>query len=164
MITARQEKSVGAVRIICVAGFIVCALAIFFVPTLSFRSNTAPTTMGLKMAWLEFLNLLVWLSLYAYFAAPGRTNEPQVGFGRITPAIAGMVIGYASLSFALLVAGSIFPKPEWLWRIQMAVQVVLAAAMLVIILLISIAVVYGQRGSTQPQNTPQSTGQAIRKG
>jgi len=75
--------------------------------------------------------LAVWGSLYIFLTAPLRLSEPRKGVGRIAPAIVGVVMGYAVISLTLLVVSSVLPDVDWLRRIHLAIQIVLAAATLI---------------------------------
>ena len=145
------------IRLACVAGFIITVGTIGALSVVLAPPSVRSIAFYLRILWAEMLGIAVWGSLYALLAAPLCLGESKQGIGRVAPAVVGVVIGYAILSLALLVASSVLPNIDWLSRIHLAVQIVLAAVALVTILLMGIAVVYGQRDAAPSQRTPPAS-------
>ncbi len=145
------------VRLACMAGLVVTVGVIAALPLVLVSPSSRSGAFCFQVLWAEALGVAAWGSLYAFLAAPLSRSEPKRGIGRIAPAVAGVVMGYAVLSLALLVASSVLPNADWLPRVHLAVQIVLAAATLISILLMSIAVLYGQRDTAPTQPPPPTT-------
>jgi len=145
------------VKLACLVGLIVTIGVIFALPLVLVPPPSRSGAFCLRVLWAGALGVAVWGSLYTFLTAPLRSSEKEKGGGRIAPAVAGIVMGYAAISLVLLVVSSVLPDVGWLPRIHLAIQIVLGAATLIAILLMGIAVLYGQREAAPTQHAPPTS-------
>jgi hypothetical protein len=151
-----EEKS-KKLRLICTVGWGITVAAMVVLACVLFPSRVSTLGFWLKVLWAGFLAAVTWISIFVFISTPLRADEPRKGFGRITPAIAVMGIGYALVSMTLLLIQICFADSEIVVRIFWAAQIILFALVAVIGVLTGVAMTHAEpkaRSARPPTITP----------
>ncbi len=109
------------------AGYAITAIGIFGIGLLVVPTESRSNLFWPRMLWTEFLALLIWFSLTAFFrnAALGREDKNRV-MG-ILPATQMILVIYAALSFLLMITHSHMQETGLGNRMHLMLQIGLAA-------------------------------------
>jgi hypothetical protein len=150
-----QDSKIRSLRIICFLGLVATAAAMAAVPLVLIPIQHRSGTYWLKITWAEFLIVIVWVGSYGFLSAPLQPDKAKLGRGGIAPSFALGAIVYAALSLSLLVAQSVFSSDEFVARVLLAAQILLAAGCAVVGLLVRVTGIFTD---STPTNPTQSRG------
>jgi hypothetical protein len=139
------------------AGYAITAIGIFGVGLLTVPAESRSNLFWPRMLWTEFLALLVWASLTAFFrnAALGREDKKRV-MG-VLPAAQLILVIYAVLSFLLMIAHSQMQESTLGGRIHLMLQIGLAVVtgiLFVFLNITSTAAGHGLEKTFEPGMSP----------
>lgn len=121
-----------------VAGYAITAIGIFGIGLLVVPVESRSNLFWPRMLWTEFLALLIWSSLTAFFrnAVVGREDQKKV-MG-VLPASQLILIVYAVLSFLLMIVHSQMQESGLGNRMHLMLQIGLAAAVGILFVFLNI--------------------------
>lgn len=98
-----------------------------------------PAAFWYRLAWGEFLVLLIWGTVIGFVSRVAFGRASATGPQGSQPAVVVTVVVYACLSFLGLVAQALLP-PDSLWqRLHLAFQIAILAAMIVLVVALGVA-------------------------
>ncbi len=121
------------------AGYAITAIGIFGIGLLVVPVESRSNLFWPRMLWTEFLALLIWSSLTAFFrnAALGREDQKKV-MG-VLPATQMILVVYAVLSFLLMIARSHMQETGLGNRMHLMLQIGLAVVSGILFVFLNIA-------------------------
>jgi hypothetical protein len=121
-------------------GFAVTSIAIVLVPLILTDQTSRSAYFWQRIAWTEFLAILIWAYLGGFFSLVIPKNRSIRGLGAILPALGIAIFFYSISSFVLMMISAYFPQ---LHSLYVASQVYKTAGLVIIIVLLFLSRVSG---------------------
>ena len=142
-----------APRTVAAIGFLTTALVVVLVGVILIAPKDRSQYFWYRVLWTDFLAALIWAYVGCFLSVAGP-NRLSRRFAGVVPAHGFVIVTYAVLSFALMLGFAWLDPSEPPSRPHMALQVVLAA---ILVILSSLLVLPALSASNRQDTTPSET-------